>query len=262
MADDHITHYSSEYYDPIKAHEYYLQKRELKGNTRSASDLKSKTKKQGWEFSKSNIDKAKKNEALTTTQKQKVEMERLRQTAQTRRVELKNRLNAMVYEIKQKQKSQKEALSAKFNELNAEAEKRKMAKLEKIASDAQAEIDQLPPIRRTTSIASRAARADKIAEIQNKAKLASDEVVKESQVELEQIKKDQRSEISANSEEIKNLRAISRAEAEQIGSELKSSISAAQTKYKGLKESLKGKYEAIYQREFDAIKQDTSSSKG
>lgn len=31
--DDEIYHYASEYYDPVKAHEYYMQKRILKGRT-------------------------------------------------------------------------------------------------------------------------------------------------------------------------------------------------------------------------------------
>lgn len=29
--DDEIYHYASKYYDPVKAHEYYMQRRELKG---------------------------------------------------------------------------------------------------------------------------------------------------------------------------------------------------------------------------------------
>ena len=41
--DDEIYHYASKYYDPVKAHEYYMQRRELKGrvsgikNTSTAS---------------------------------------------------------------------------------------------------------------------------------------------------------------------------------------------------------------------------------
>ena len=38
--DDEIYHYSSEYYDPIKAHEYYMQRRVLKGR---ASGVKNST---------------------------------------------------------------------------------------------------------------------------------------------------------------------------------------------------------------------------
>ena len=36
--DDFLQHYASQYYDPVKAHEYYMRNRELKGR-RSTSDL-------------------------------------------------------------------------------------------------------------------------------------------------------------------------------------------------------------------------------
>lgn len=30
---DYLIHYASPYYDPVKAHEYYMKNRELKGRT-------------------------------------------------------------------------------------------------------------------------------------------------------------------------------------------------------------------------------------
>lgn len=255
MADDQseLSHYVSEYYDPVKAHDYYERTKELKGNSRNVSDLKGKGRKQGWVY-------AKKNEGKATAQKQKAEMERLRQSAQTKRLELRTRLTAVISEFKVKQKAQNEALSTKFKEINKEAAARRTAKLEKIAADANEQLASLPPLSRSASVAAQTARAKKVAEIQDTAKAEAGKVIVDSNIELETIKADQRAAIAANSQEINNLRSISKAEAEKIGSELKSSISTAQTKYKGLKEALKGKYEAIYQREFDAIK--TSSSKG
>ena len=41
MDDDVLQHYASEYYDPVKAHEYYMKNRELKGRT-STSGLNDK----------------------------------------------------------------------------------------------------------------------------------------------------------------------------------------------------------------------------
>lgn len=262
MADDQseLSHYVSEYYDPIKAHDYYERTKRLKGNSRNVSDLKGKGRKQGWVYAKKNVGEAKKNESKATAQKQKAEMERLRQSAQAKRLELRTRLTAVISEFKVKQKAQNEALSTKFKEINKEAAARRTAKLEKIAADANEQLANLPPLSRSASVSAQTARAKKVAEIQDTAKAEAGKVIVDSNVELETIKADQRAAIAANSQEINNLRSISKAEAEKIGSELKSSISQAQTKYKGLKEALKGKYEAIYQREFDAIK--TSSSKG
>ena len=37
MPNDEIYHYASKYYDPVKAHEYYMQKRVSKGRTTSVS---------------------------------------------------------------------------------------------------------------------------------------------------------------------------------------------------------------------------------
>ena len=63
----HLIHaYASKYYDPVKAHEYYMKNRELKG--RSISEL-SKEDKAIWRIAKSNIQADKKaalNEARTT----------------------------------------------------------------------------------------------------------------------------------------------------------------------------------------------------
>ena len=36
MRDDHLKHYASPYYDPVKAHEYYMRTRELKGRPSTA----------------------------------------------------------------------------------------------------------------------------------------------------------------------------------------------------------------------------------
>lgn len=37
--DDEIYHYASKYYDPVKAHEYYMQKRVLKGQTTGVKNI-------------------------------------------------------------------------------------------------------------------------------------------------------------------------------------------------------------------------------
>ena len=47
-----LRHYASPYYDPVKAHEYYMRTRELKG--RSTSSLNDEGKKV-WSYTKNNI---------------------------------------------------------------------------------------------------------------------------------------------------------------------------------------------------------------
>lgn len=44
--DELLQHYASPYYDPVKAHEYYMRTRELKGR-RSTTKLNDEGKKSG-----------------------------------------------------------------------------------------------------------------------------------------------------------------------------------------------------------------------
>lgn len=52
-----LRHYASPYYDPVKAHEYYMRTRELKG--RSTTSLNDEGKKV-WSYTKNNIKTEKK----------------------------------------------------------------------------------------------------------------------------------------------------------------------------------------------------------
>lgn len=63
--DDEIYHYASKYYDPIKAHEYYMQRRVLKGR---ASGVKNST------LSSSSLRNPLSGNKRTVTQTQRDEM--------------------------------------------------------------------------------------------------------------------------------------------------------------------------------------------
>lgn len=56
--NDELYHYASQYYDPVKAHEYYMEHRELKGRSTGMSD----TQREGWTYAKKQIDTAKAKE--------------------------------------------------------------------------------------------------------------------------------------------------------------------------------------------------------
>jgi len=51
--DDFLAHYASEYYDPVKAHEYYERTKHLKGR-RSTSKLSSEGR-EIWNYTKNQI---------------------------------------------------------------------------------------------------------------------------------------------------------------------------------------------------------------
>lgn len=70
---DDLIHYASPYYDPVKAHEYYMMNRELKGK-RSASSLDD-SGKEIWSYTKSKIteEKKEKEEKLKTDRDEKIQ---------------------------------------------------------------------------------------------------------------------------------------------------------------------------------------------
>jgi hypothetical protein len=95
-----IMHYSSKYYDPAKAHEYYLNKRKLKPKRRTTKGMSEK-QKEAWEYSKDNI---------TEERKQKIE-------------ELRDKTNEARVRISAKIRSVKDKLDPKLKEYEAERAK-------------------------------------------------------------------------------------------------------------------------------------------
>lgn len=88
-----LKHYASPYYDPVKAHEYYMRTRELKGR-RSTTKLNDEGKKV-WAYTKNEIS-GKKKEKVKEKRKQKIA------------------------ELRAKAKVTREQISAKLKELNAQ----------------------------------------------------------------------------------------------------------------------------------------------
>ena len=91
--EDYLAHYVSKYYDPVKAHEYYLKTRELKGK-RSSSNLNAEGKKV-WSYTKNEISTAKKNDVQ----------------------EEKNNRDNQIKELRAKADKTRESISSKLEEL-------------------------------------------------------------------------------------------------------------------------------------------------
>lgn len=65
--DELLQHYASPYYDPVKAHEYYMRTRELKGR-RSTTKLNDEGK-EIWAYTKNEITSEKKEKGKRRTGK-------------------------------------------------------------------------------------------------------------------------------------------------------------------------------------------------
>lgn len=93
-----IKHYASEYYDPQKAHDYYMKNRELKGkqSTKGMSDQQ----KEAWSYSKNSIKEKKKADLTSASEAQKAQMEALRNQATALRDSIRSKLEGLLESLK------------------------------------------------------------------------------------------------------------------------------------------------------------------
>lgn len=152
----YLIHYASEYYDPVKAHEYYMKHRELKGG-KSTSGLNEEGK-QIAKMVKINIDEKRKGENASADQKKKgiVEGFKSEKEASTKaESEIKTKTTEARNKIKEKEmesakkdreskvKSHTDKMNAEINKLKKQLENmtpfQKRTQSEKI----QASIDKL-----------------------------------------------------------------------------------------------------------------------
>lgn len=127
-----LEHYASEYYDPVKAHEYYERTKQLKGRTTSGMSDK---QKEAWAYTKDQI---------STKKKSKIELE---QEAKEKKIE---QLRTSATEMRERISEKLKALSEKLTE-DAESER------EKVSEETKAKIEavpkNLPPEKRAKLIA-------------------------------------------------------------------------------------------------------------
>lgn len=256
-----LRHYASKYYDPVKAHEYYMRTRELKGR-RSTSKLSEEGKKV-WSYTKNQITEEKKSKVEAEKEAKNQKTEELREKASATRERITAKLKELNEKLSQKATADKESI-AKKRELDLEnirkkaeedtknLEKNLTSAIEKLMAE---EIPKsLPKEERAKRIAE---RNEKIAKLRSDAsaernklseKLASDEVSARNNAasSKEKVMADTKSQREANSKS-------AAAQREQCAADLKSSIAAAREAYKVAKENLDSSYEEIYQQEFDKI---------
>lgn len=251
MADDVVSHeYASQYYDPAKAHEYYLKNRELKG--RNPAEL-NKADKKVWSATKSNIAAEKKSATKNLVETHKTELKQLRDNAQNRKQTIYEKIKSVIEQVQNQQTTARDHAPAERKRRVDAIQAKAKASFEKIIKDAQAKVDALPPLGDNPSKA----------EVSQRKKL------------LNSIKKDVKSQVSAitkkadadrkgvlasipvpsqNSPQAKQLAVQRKAQVAQIGEELKTALTSSKQKYDELRKGLATKYETVYQTEFDKIK--------
>ena len=94
LTSDALMHYASPYYDPVKAHEYYMAHRVLKGRKRSTADLNDEGK-EIWATTKENITAEKKEKIAEKQSERDREVKRLRIHAQAARERITAKLKRL-----------------------------------------------------------------------------------------------------------------------------------------------------------------------
>lgn len=150
--EESLAHYSSANYDPVKAHEYYLKNRELKGrqSTKGMSD----TQKEAWSYTKNKIGNDKKAELTSASNAQKAKLEQLRNQANETRDRIRKKLESLLeglkvkeikpvvvpkpklFEIPENATPRQKALFQKQNQMKMERYNRDVSKAESDARDA------------------------------------------------------------------------------------------------------------------------------
>ena len=109
--DDFLQHYASQYYDPVKAHEYYMRNRELKGR-RSTSDLNDEGK-EIWSYTKNEIKSEKKEVSNQQKEAHKQTVTELRNNAAAARKRITERLKQLNVILKERSAKQRKDISEK-----------------------------------------------------------------------------------------------------------------------------------------------------
>ena len=143
---DSLSHYASPYYDPVKAHEYYMRTRELKGR-RSTAALNDEGK-EIWAYAKEQIKKEKASKAeavknqrtqLITAAREKAAAARERITAKLTGVKNKTQSSSerarIAAELKNVIAATREAYKAAKTQLDSDYEAIYQAEYDKILAE-------------------------------------------------------------------------------------------------------------------------------
>lgn len=140
IGKEFLAHYASEYYDPVKAREYYERTKKLKGGNAAPPKDESKeqrkarietaqNQRQAISYANKQIGTRKQTESKAAQKAQTIRMERLRKSSEASRKRISDALTKRLNEIKAK--AQIKAEPVKLNVIPADASPAKRAYLEK-----------------------------------------------------------------------------------------------------------------------------------
>lgn len=155
-----LRHYASPYYDPQKAHEYYMRTRELKG--RSTASLNDEGKKI-WSYTKNNIKSEKAAKVKEEQEKRDQKITELRKKAEATKEQISSRLKELNETLTQNASDRKKSIDTDKDSDLEEIEKESSSEKERIDNKKDAEIERLMAIEIPSGL-SKAERSKRVAE--------------------------------------------------------------------------------------------------
>lgn len=122
--NDSLMHYASKYYDPVKAHEYYMQNRELKGRSRKWTQEETET----YNYAKMKANQDKASEKATLESNRDSQIEELKSAAEIKRNEISNRIQRLNEQLSNSLDSKMEQLDREYRHASGPHHKEEILK--------------------------------------------------------------------------------------------------------------------------------------
>lgn len=268
---DVLIHYASPYYDPVKAHEYYEQHKQLKG--RPTGRLTDEGK-EIWKITKMNIDQAKKRDNDEARLIKIYSVQEFQKKAKEQRAIVQSKLTELLNAINAKYKTDTEELTETQKHQIEVNNRLKKQKSEDIKNKKAREIESL--IEDTSNIDTSNMDEEEIEEYYEKINKKMNKINDKYSKKSEKNVSDTTEKNNKVREEIKNKKTIlyeqkkkdinkNREDAKQqrdkIANELKDNVKKAVSDLQEKKAKIKEMYEGIYQDEYDKIASEYTKSK-
>lgn len=255
---NYLIHYASQYYDPAKAHEYYMKNRKLKGRTTTGLTDEGKDI---WTDTKANITETKNKEIHLYNEVKEQKITELRDTATKTRESITAKLQALNEALREKYSEDSKAISDTQKDVLAAKAKAKKEDIERIRDRKDREVAD---IRSDDSLDSEE-KAELIGKETKKANSKIDDVNEDYAEETDNIREANSEKREGLAKTKKDATAVNYATAKEertkVAADLKTAIQEARDTYTKAKEDTTAKYEDVYQNEYDKIKSQYSKPK-
>jgi hypothetical protein len=127
--EDFLAHYASQYYDPQKAHDYYMETRQLKNENSGPQLSKEQRQKQteGLSYAKNQIASKKKSDLESLDASTKAQFEKLQADAQAKVARISDSLNEFFAKLGDRQPTRGELKKIAFMQKQNNAIRKKVA---------------------------------------------------------------------------------------------------------------------------------------